>query len=86
MSTESLRAQVLNGTVGVGDKIAYATRTGSSMDMNIGTVTDVSEREHPWRSGVTTFALKVNVTESTDTYTLPRNVTITVIDRVVKLS
>lgn len=80
-----ITAQVLNGTVKIGDKIAYATRGGSSLDMSIGFIWDIIEKDHSWKSGVKVNVLKVKVLRSTDTYNVPRNVTVAVIDRVVKL-
>jgi hypothetical protein len=81
-----LTAQVLNGEVKAGDTIAYATRGGSSLDMSIGTILDVFEKDHNWKSGVKVPVLRVKTTQSTDNYNLPRTVTVNVLDRVVKMS
>jgi hypothetical protein len=78
--------KVLNGTVQAGDTVAYATRGGSSMDMSIGTVLEVTEGPHPYRYGETSPVLRLQVTQSTDSYTLPREVKVKILDRVVKVN
>ena len=81
-----MTAEVLNGVVEVGDSVAYATRGGSSLDMNIGVVLEVLEVPHPWRSnGDTINKLRVRTETSTDIYRLPRTVVIGQLYRVVKL-
>ena len=68
-------AKVLNGEVQAGDRVAYATRHGSWMDMHIATV--LAEVDG---------ALQVEVTQGTGWRDRePRKTTIYVLDRVVKL-
>jgi hypothetical protein len=84
-------AEVMNGEVRPGDRVAYSTRAGSMHDMTIGTVEAVSVSPHPWNGGFTP-ALKVSpelwsgyrVGSEHGTGT-PRIVTLTTLDRVVKL-
>lgn len=80
-----MKAKVLNGEVEKGDKIAYATSSGSSLMMNIGDVLDVVELPHRYRGDKCVTKLRVRVTQSTSYHSLPREVVIGVLDRVVKL-
>ena len=81
------QAGVMNGVVEAGDRIAYATRTGSGQYMSIATVLEVTEVAEPysWQDDEKIPALRVEVTQSTDYYTVPRRTTLTVLRRVVKL-
>ena len=76
-------AKVMNGEVQAGDMIAYSTRAGSGQYMSIAKVLEVIEQDNDWRG--THPALRVEVTQSTDYYTVPRRTTISVLRRVVKL-
>jgi hypothetical protein len=67
--------KVLNGYVQIGDKIAYATRSGSYMTMNIGTVTEVRDKAGK---------IKVRVDQSSDGF-YTKIVTLEILGRVVKL-
>lgn len=78
-------AKVLNGEVQAGDRVAYATRRYSHMDMHIGRVLEVTEKDHAWKEGVKVAVLKLEVEQSTGWGNLPRKTTIGVLDRVVKL-
>jgi hypothetical protein len=69
-------AKVLNGSVQEGDRVAYASRSGSWMSMNIGIVTQVKPLGHP---------IKVRVEQSSDPWPHDKAVTLTRLDRVVKL-
>lgn len=75
----------MNGIVEWGDSVAYATRGGSSLDMNIGVILEVLEVPHPWKDGETINKLRVQTEESTDTYRLLRTAVIGQLHRVVKL-
>jgi hypothetical protein len=77
---------VLNGEVQAGDRVAYATRHGSWMDMNIATVLEVGEKDHAWKTLERIPVLKVEVTRSSSYRQMqPYKTTVTVLDRVVKL-
>lgn len=85
-------AEVLNGTVEAGDRVAYATRHGSSMHMRIGRVTEViSYQAERWNSGTrkrepfTAHSLRVQVERSSGWGKPDKPVRLTELDRVVKL-
>jgi hypothetical protein len=84
-----MTAQVMNGKVGVGDTIAYATRQGSSLDMRIAVVLDIALVENPrWyvADKPVVPVLKVRVTQTSESFmAVPYETKITVLDRVVKL-
>lgn len=69
-------AKVLNGEVQPGDRVAYATRQGSWMTMNIARVVAVGEQGR---------CLDVQVEQSSDGYANDRIRILGVLDRVVKL-
>jgi hypothetical protein len=71
-------AKVLNGPVYAGDRVAYATRCGSWMTMNIARVTEVIPPENGG-------GLRVLVEQSSDSYVSDRIRILGVLDRVVKL-
>jgi hypothetical protein len=79
-----ITAQVLNGTVKIGDTIAYSVKTGAIHDMNIATVRDIRNKSHDWKDEIVQV-LKVKVTKSSGYADVPRTVTVSVLDRVVKL-
>lgn len=84
-------AEVLNGTVTVGDRVAYATRSGSSMHMRIGKVIEIMpyeseryNRETRKREPFTAHSLRVEVELSSGR--VPEMPTrLTELDRVAKL-
>jgi|SRR5579871_6017768 len=69
-------AKVLNGSVQEGDKVAYSSRSGSWMTMSIGIVTEV----RPLAGKIC-----VRVEQSSDHWLHNRVVTLSRLDRVVKL-
>lgn len=80
-------AKVLNGSVRVGDRIAYANRSGSWMTMQIARVTEITERDHAWQDRKVPI-LKVAVEQSSnwnEGHPHPYNTTVGVLKRVVKL-
>jgi hypothetical protein len=84
MSDHLVAVSVLNGEVQIGDRVAYATRFASSMDMQIATVLEITGKEN-WR-GVIEPKLKVEVTKGSGYYQeLPYKTTIGCLDRVIKL-
>lgn len=80
-------AKVLNGEVGVGDRVAYATRDGNCAAIHMGTIVEIREKPHAWKQLVTVTVLKVKVDVETDTEWHSRETPRTVgqLDRVVKL-
>jgi len=78
-------AKVLNGEVQAGDRVAYATRSGSWMTMNIGQVTEVGERVFGYWTDRKVPILKVKVDQSSDSFVSGRVRTLDQLDRVVKL-
>jgi hypothetical protein len=91
MADELVAVSVLNGEVQAGDTIAYATRTGSWMDMNIATVLGIGERNVcGWGDRVEAVVpvLKVEVAKSSR-YPVdmdPYKATVGRLNRVVKLN
>ena len=80
--------KVLNGTARVGDRVAYATRCGSWMDMKLATVLevrDMGEWDEWHNAGI--VKLVVEVTEVSGGYpAVPYRTQLSVLDRVIKLS
>lgn len=81
---ELVAVSVLNGEVKAGDRVAYATRSGSWMTMNIALVAEVAERE-PVYDDRKIPVLKVRVEQSSDSFVPDRIRTLDQLDRVVKL-
>lgn len=77
-------AKVLNGEVQAGDRVAYATRCGSRMTMNIGLVVEVAERELSYSDRKVPI-FRVQVEQSSDSFASDRIRTLDQLDRVVKL-
>lgn len=80
-----MKAEVLNGWVEAGDTIAYPNRFGSSLDMKIAIVEDVTERPHAWKRGQTVKVLSVKVIKGSDV-DRPYRTHVGVLSRVVKLT
>lgn len=78
-------AQCLNGELKVGQKVAYPTRQGSSLDMTIAEVVDIKTKKHRWRAGEYTFVVVKRI--KTTGYYQPRKdaklVPVHCLDRVV---
>jgi hypothetical protein len=87
MADELVAVSVLNGEVKVGDTIAYATRAGSWMDMNIATVLRIAGRSHGWKNEIVPV-LKVEVVKSSryPVHMDPYKTTVGTLNRVVKLN
>lgn len=75
--------EVLNGTVDVGDRVAYAVSHSSRVTMNMGEVIRVGERESYYGKKWPTLVIKVD--RSSSTWNIPRTVTVDHLDKVVKL-
>jgi hypothetical protein len=70
-----MAAKVLNGEVQAGDRVAYATRYGSWMTMNIAKILEVRQDG----------GLTVQVEQTSNRYANDRPRILGVLDRVVKL-
>lgn len=78
------------GIVGVGDRVAYPGRSGSSMWMNFGTVVDIVMRTEFW-SKKEVPVLRIKREGSSHSYRtaesyIPRLVTVSRTDYVIKVS
>jgi hypothetical protein len=85
MADELRAVSVLNGEVQAGHRVAYATRSGSWMEMNIARVVEVGERDHPWVTGEKNPILKVRVEQCSGGRPSSTIRTLDQLDRVVKL-
>lgn len=87
----SPKAEVLNGKVGVGDYVAYSTRSGSTQDMHIGEVLEVIKMTKPdyfHRGGeriVPKLRVRVTKSSSSSWRRSPWTATIGCLERVVKV-
>jgi hypothetical protein len=80
-------AEVLNGTVQTGDRVAYATREGNVPAIHLGVVIEIVEKPHPWREGVTSTTLRIKVDTETNAswHDQSRSRLVGSLDRVVKV-
>ena len=86
-----MKAEVLNGTVEIGDKVAYGVRDGARGGIRVGTIVDMvpyedSRYNYETRQceAFTNHKLKIKV-EYSSYYSVGYVTTVSVLDRVVKM-